>query len=502
MMRPLRIFLAALLSGRPTHGFFNPAVRSVVKLAQRPSSLASSTIRNPTSIIDTEEKEVLAPVHSASSENKISNNLNVRIHGTWYNLSNWRKAHPAGAHWIDMYDGRDCTEVMDAFHSEKARGMWQRLPKTDEKTVLMLEKSTPEVTSVQQKFRELRVKLEDEGWYKRDIFHEAKLLAILSSLVVGSAATAHSIPIVSTMLLSFAFTNCKCTVFTKLCSPSTPFLCINLYLAGWLGHDYIHGTDKFSERMKMLSSIVAGLGRTFWSDKHNKHHAHTNQMGVDGDMGEGPLLYTYAPDPSNDSIFRNVQHITFPLVFSLLFVLWRVRSIQIVIPAIEEKRTQAKEELYSLMFHYAVLLTLFPLSVWIPAVFISGLMSAFIVTPTHQSDAYFVDKQEDWVTAQFRSTRNAVLTNPFSTWLWGGMHYQLEHHLFPSMPRSKYPKLRAIVQKFASENGLEYLESGEAEILKTNWELYRDVARADPVHGAPNSSLFNVKDKVQQPVAL
>ena len=451
----------------------------MAKLAPRPSSLASSTMRNPSSIIETEEKEVSAPVRSASTDNEIRNGLDVRIHGSWYDLSNWRKAHPGGAHWIDMYDGRDCTEVMDAFHSVKARGMWQRLPKTDEKTVLMLEKSTPEVTSVQKNFRQLRVKLEDEGWFKRDIFHEAKLLAILSSLLVGAAATAHSIPIVSIMLLSFAFTN-----------------------SGWLGHDYIHGTDKFSERMKMLSPIVAGIGRTWWSDKHNKHHAHTNQMGVDGDMGEGPLLYTYAPDPSNDSPFRKVQHITFPFVFSLLFALWRVRSIQVVVPAIEEKRTQAKEELYSLMFHYAVLLTLFPASVWIPSVFISGLMSAFIVTPTHQSDAFFADEQEDWVTAQFRSTRNAVLTNPFSTWLWGGMQFQLEHHLFPAMPRSKYPKLRAIVQTFASENGLEYLESGEVEILKMNWELYRDVAHADPVNGAPNSSLLNVNDKVQQPGTL
>jgi len=49
------------------------------------------------------------------------NSLDVRIHNVWYNLEGWRKAHPAGEHWIDWYDGRDATEVMDAFHSEKAR---------------------------------------------------------------------------------------------------------------------------------------------------------------------------------------------------------------------------------------------------------------------------------------------------------------------------------------------------------------------------------------------
>eukprot|EP00957_Ditylum_brightwellii_P080640 6133381-Ditylum_brightwellii.AAC.1 len=64
------------------------------------------------------------------------------------------------------------------------------------------------------------------------------------------------------------------------------------------------------------------------------------------------------------------------------------------------------------------------------------------------------------------------------------------------MPRSKYPELRPLVQKFASENGLEYLESGEVDILKINWELYRDVAKADPILGAPHGEMTTVNDKL------
>jgi len=81
------------------------------------------------------------------------------------------------------------------------------------------------------------------------------------------------------------------------------------------------------------------------------------------------------------------------------------------------------------------------------------------------------------------------MTNRFSEWLWGGMQYQLEHHLFPAMPRSKYPKLRSILKKFAEDTKVPggYRESGEFEILKMNWNLYRDVAKADAVVGAPYS---------------
>merc|ERR1712028_236751 len=142
-----------------------------------------------------------------------------------------------------------------------------------------------------------------------------------------------------------------------------------------------------------------------------------------------------------------------------------------------------------LLVHYSLLFGFLPVKVWFPAIFLSGLLSALIVTPTHQSEELFDEYQADFVTAQFTSTRNAVMTNPFSEWLWGGMQYQLEHHLFPAMPRSKYPKLRTILQQFARDNAIPggYRESGEFEILYMNWALYRRVARAPADPSAPSS---------------
>jgi len=402
----------------------------------------------------------------ACDEDGCRTSLDVRIHGEWYDLSGWRKAHPAGSHWIDWYDGRDATEVMDAFHSEKARAMYQRLPKSVETTAQMLEAEAEPDTKTQVAFRELRDKLEKEGWWERDPIHEVKLLGIWSSLCVGAALTAQTAPPLSIFLTALAMTN-----------------------AGWLGHDYVHGVDKWSDRLRLFVCYAAGLGCTWWSDKHNKHHALTNEKGVDEDIATDPFLYTWAPDPENDSPLRKIQHWTFFVPFSALFALWRVDTMKVAVEAVEQKRPGAKEELFGLLAHYFVLLTFLPFGVWFPAVFLSGLMSALIVTPTHQSEAMFEDYQPDWVTAQFMSTRNAVMTNPFSEWLWGGMQYQLEHHLFPSMPRSKYPLLKPILAKFAEENNIPggYRESGEFEILKMNWDLYKEVAEADAVVGAPAS---------------
>ena len=55
---------------------------------------------------------------------------------------------------------------------------------------------------------------------------------------------------------------------------------------------------------------------------------------------------------------------------------------------------------------------------------------------THQSEEIFIKdtlRKYDFCEAQFRSTRDAMCSNWFSDILWGGMHSQLEHRLFPTL---------------------------------------------------------------------
>ena len=81
-----------------------------------------------------------------------------------------------------------------------------------------------------------------------------------------------------------------------------------------------------------------------------------------------------------------------------------------------------------------------------------------------------------------------MCSNWFSDILWGGMQWQLEHHLFPTMPRYRYPALSKVIQEFAAEHGLSYRSVDEVELVKRNWRLMRDVAAADPLPGAPDST--------------
>jgi fatty acid desaturase len=139
---------------------------------------------------------------------------------------------------------------MDAFHSERGRKMYQRLPKSRPETVRLMDSVTPADTPTQLAFRTLREQLEEEGYWKRDVVHETKLIGIWASLVVAAVATASSAPALATFSLGLSMT-----------------------AAGWLGHDYIHGVDKFADRLRNFAALAAGLHPTWWSDKHNKHHA-------------------------------------------------------------------------------------------------------------------------------------------------------------------------------------------------------------------------------------
>ena len=180
----------------------------------------------------------------ACDESECRTSLDVRIHNTWYDLSGWRKAHPAGVHWIDWYDGRDATEVMDGFHSAKGREMYKRLPKSNTETSRLLEATTEPDSPTQIAFRKLRDDLEAQGWWERDMAHEYTQLGLWASCVVGAMLTVQPAPFISTCLLSISMT-----------------------AAGWLGHDYVHGVDAFADKFRNFAAVAAGLHPTWWSDK-------------------------------------------------------------------------------------------------------------------------------------------------------------------------------------------------------------------------------------------
>ena len=101
--------------------------------------------------------------------------------------------------------------------------------------------------------------------------------------------------------------------------------------AGWIGHDYIHGRGKLCNALRGWGAIFNGHSATWWSQKHNLHHALTNVVGCDEDIMSDPFFFLWPPDPANDNLgMRKKQHILAPVTYSILFALWRFNSLKTV----------------------------------------------------------------------------------------------------------------------------------------------------------------------------
>ena len=65
----------------------------------------------------------------------------------------------------------------------------------------------------------------------------------------------------------------------------------------------------------------------------------------------------------------------------------------------------------------------------------------------------------DYLRQQVLTARD-VIPNPVIDFAYGGLNYQIEHHLFPNMPRNQLKKARVVVKAFCLEHGIPYHETG------------------------------------------
>jgi len=84
-------------------------------------------------------------------------------------------------------------------------------------------------------------------------------------------------------------------------------------------------------------------------------------------------------------------------------------------------------------------------------------------------------QQADFLQLQLNTTRN-VDSSLFMDWFAGGLNLQVEHHLFPTMPRHNLLKVRPIIQDFCKENNLIYQSLPFYDCMKEVLGKLQDVA--------------------------
>lgn len=188
--------------------------------------------------------------------------------------------------------------------------------------------------------------------------------------------------------------------------------------------------SSYCEHMSLLiSNTINGFNYKWWSSKHNTHHVMTNHVGVDPDIDLMPAIFLLAPSLEYDSHYRKYQHYYTWVLYAFLYVAWRTQSI--------ERAVADRDYLFlaSIVPGYLWLATL-PIAVSVGSILVGGFLVAMVVTQSHEMEPMNFDtRPTSFAKTQFDGTRDIVTADPVTEYLFGGMQYQLTHHLFPTLPR-------------------------------------------------------------------
>lgn len=239
---------------------------------------------------------------------------------------------------------------------------------------------------------------------------------------------------------------------------------------GFLGHDAGHRQIFKSNRANRLLGLAVGNGLIglsygWWVPKHNAHHAYPNQLERDPDIGVGLVSSTSTTGPPKGLagfLERWQAQLLFPLMLLRSTGLY-VSGIQYVIrrrdrSALTEAALLA---VYAALYFTAIFWVLSPLKAIAFIAVNQAVFSLYLgcsFAPNHKGMPVLErDAEMGFAMRQVITARN-VAGGWFVTFMLGGLNYQIEHHLFPTMPRANLRKAQDMVRAFCSENQLAYCE--------------------------------------------
>jgi fatty acid desaturase len=250
------------------------------------------------------------------------------------------------------------------------------------------------------------------------------------------------------------------------------FLAFVFTQLGFLGHDAGHKQISSSRRANYILGILhgnlaIGLSYGWWVDKHNRHHAHPNQEDKDPDIEVGALAFTARQTAERSRFARLIYRYQAFLFFPLLLlegISLHVASIRALIGRTTRNRWWEAGLLatHIIGLFGVVFLVLSPVKAVVFILVQQGLFGLYLgcsFAPNHKGMAMLkADDQNDFLRRQVLTSRN-VRGSWLVDFVFGGLNYQIEHHLFPSMPRPNLRHSQAMIRAFCLQHGLPYSQT-------------------------------------------
>ena len=242
---------------------------------------------------------------------------------------------------------------------------------------------------------------------------------------------------------------------------------------------------------RIIGNLLVGLSYGWWMTKHSKHHANPNKVGKDRDIRPGALVFT-----TEDAVRRTGwraavtarQHWFFFPILTLAGLDLHVNAVKAVAGGEPMKARRVEAVLLAIRllgFPALVVLAAGPL---MGLAFMGVQLAVFGIymggsfAPNHKGMAIIPkDVTIDFLRRQTLTSRN-ISGGPLVRTGMGGLNFQIEHHLFPSMPSVNLRRARPIVRAFCAERGVSYSETTLVESYRIVLRYLRKVGLmyADP----------------------
>ena len=240
---------------------------------------------------------------------------------------------------------------------------------------------------------------------------------------------------------------------------------------GFIGHDAGHrqicSRRRWNDVLGLLhANVFAGFSFGWWLSKHNRHHAHTNRQGEDPDMAPGAIAYTPGHVKERGPVGRSLARVQAVTLLPLLFLEALNMHVASAVALVRRRDRGALVEgglllIHAGLFFVAPFLLLSPLRA-VAFILVTQLLFGFYLgasfvtnhvgmpTLTGTDDLGFLRRQ-------LLTSRN-LRGSSFSGFIFGGLDTQIEHHLFPTMPRANLRRASRLVRPFCADRRIEYVE--------------------------------------------
>ncbi|XP_041374315.1 fatty acid desaturase 2-like isoform X2 [Gigantopelta aegis] len=390
------------------------------------------------------------------------------IQGEVYDITKWSKRHPGGSRLISHFAGQDATDAFRAFHKDLTAVRKYLKPIH----IGTLPESERNDTELQTDFRELRKTAEDMGLFTPSIlFFAAHLGHILMFEVLAYLVLAYLGVGWWQIMLSMA---CYTIVEAQ---------------TAWIQHDFGHlsaFSNRFSSKWDhllhyLVMGFLQGASPAWWNHMHYQHHAKPNVMGKDPDVRIEKLFVVgkvmpveVAKTKSGGSMPYNWQHRYFfiigpPLLFPVYFQVMLFRHMF------------TRRLWWDLAVVAGFFIKFFYL--YTPLIGFGGAVAYYFTVRMFES-MWFTwvaqsnhipmeikpDEAEPWMVAQLRASCN-VEPSFFNDWFTGHLNFQIEHHLFPTMPRHNLHKITPLVKSLCKKHGLDFQ-------VKSLYRAFADIVKS------------------------